>query len=320
MSWTEVAILAVIGVLLAYLFCKYYWRVQLVTNKNLLHDPSEAFDIYEPLEEEYNSHVKQGINIAKGKRLIIAGLLRDRVDVIPSMLEKVRSIGKYFRDYKLLVVENDSVDGTRDELRKAVISDARLEILGCGVNVPECKYNDMKTEGHSVTRGRIDKMTRLRNIYMDRIQEAYSGWDYVLMWDLDLVSVLYPEGVMNSIAWMEELGSDTMSANGVYKWGPVTVYYDTYGHTEMGDIWITKDKLDHDFDVGASISYQRGERPVKVISSFGGATLYRLASIVGKRYEFSPEDNIKCEHTTLHEQLQEVYVNPSMCHLILSNE
>src|SRR5205085_6440107 len=58
-----------------------------------------------------------------------------------------------------------------------------LTILGCGYNAEKCSMPKApKTDGHYVDYQRIEKMARLRNIYLDEVKKVYRDdptWDYV---------------------------------------------------------------------------------------------------------------------------------------------
>ena len=57
--------------------------------------------------------VRRGLDYLGGRKLIIAGLVRDSVGNVPQMKRNVARLGSIFKDWVMLVVENDSKDGTR---------------------------------------------------------------------------------------------------------------------------------------------------------------------------------------------------------------
>src|SRR5271166_4906960 len=101
------------------------------------------------------------------KRIVIVGLIRDAGNRIDTLRHNVEMVGDLFDDYRVLVVENDSVDTTRQGLLHWVESNPKVTVLGCGYDVKECHIPSeaSKTIKHSFDRARIEKMVRLRNIY-----------------------------------------------------------------------------------------------------------------------------------------------------------
>ena len=125
-------------------------------------------------------------------------MIRDVAGRVPLIREKVERLGEAFADYVVLIVENDSKDGTRRLLLEWAARNPKVKVLGChsvgggrgdgGEVVPaeSCSVPSApKTDGHSVDRPRIEKMVKLRNVYLDEIKRKYSSWNFAAMWDLD---------------------------------------------------------------------------------------------------------------------------------------
>lgn len=224
------------------------------------------------------------------------------------------------------------------------------------------------TIGHQINNTRIAKMAMLRNVYIDRIEELQfpketnslrevpketnshrefpSGinslrefpsssqseqeWDYVIMWDLDIIGSTYVDGIATSFYEFEANPAiDAICANGIYSHGFSDFYYDTYAHEEMGKNNNKKDKWLHDINMLLWTGrYKRGEPLYRCRSCFGGFTIYKLSSCIQessegediklKRY-IPPGDALECEHVLFNRQFKEVYVNPSMINLLVEN-
>lgn len=303
------------------------------------------------LRPAYEKTLAKGIREASKTKVLIVGMVRDVAKSIPAIREKVERIGKHFLDYKVLIVENDSIDGTRNLLFQWKKTNPRVTILGCGVDYhptsvtdalrsdslrPDALRSDSlrsscslpktpKTIGHSATRPRIEKMAMLRNIYLDYIRTLPEGeYPYSLIWDLDSLSVLYEDGVLHTIGTMAKDPTIGVScANGIYNWGFFTYYYDTYAHLEKGEIYDPDDKMAHNLRHGALESrYYRGEDPAEVDSCFSGFTIYRTDVLTKSKYDL-PEGKLVCEHVALHQRMPrnvKKVVNPSMINLVLLNE
>lgn len=299
-----------------------YWRIQLMFNSSSMSffTPS-SFKIMN--EDRYNSVTSKGFEVASQKKIVICGLVRDISSRFNMIRKKVERLGAIFKDYHVLIVENDSKDDSRQKLLDWHASNPRVDILGCGYNVNSCKMKFPKTEGHGVDRPRIQKMAHLRSIYLDEIKSNFDKkeWDYVAVWDLDIIGSVYIDGIANSIGHFDEDKEiDAMCANGFYQWGPLTLYYDTYAHLDPEDSFHIDLKTVHDIKKGVGVRYSRGHEPVDVTSCFSGFTLYRRDILDEAEYDMSNDGNLECEHVRLHKNFKKMKLNPSMIHLVIYNE
>ena len=293
--------------------------------------PYECFRIPQNSLDTLRSQVAKGFECMKTKRIIIAGLLRDRVSIIPHLMKTISIIGSRFADYRVLIVENDSRDGTREALETCVKNDSHIILLGGRMNLP-------KTVNRTGTQTRIAKMANLRNIYLDYASKHFADFDYLFAMDLDINGYPYIEGIASSIYHMAENPViDMIAVNGVYFNGNRDVnlsynrnyvyyrlhFYDTFPYTPIGQpyVWNTdREKItrhDNKYVDIASRKYKLGDPLDKLASAFGGLAIYRMSSIKGKSYKFVP-NKVSCEHTQLNVQLANCYLNPSMIYFILS--
>lgn len=320
-------------VLFIYLLWKKYWRVQLHFNSTslALYTP-DTFPLREENEQIYDERIVMGRTHASQSTVVICGMLRDASSNLKNIQLRVEKLGATFKDYRVLIVENDSADDTRPLLLKWVKENPRVTVLGCGVNMCEdegCHLSLPKTEGHGVDRRRIDKMIYLRNIYLDYVRTHYPSMDYTIVWDLDIIGSVYLDGVHNSMGYLSpsidpRRETSVMTANGMYRWGLLTLYYDTYALLQHGEGFDINYKTASDVRKGLGFRYIRGQAPVEVQSAFGGFAIYRTSALLSPNvnYEQSPSDgeNIMCEHTNLCKKMVgKVYVNPSMIHYVLLN-
>ncbi|MFW5895477.1 MAG: hypothetical protein ACOCT9_01905, partial [archaeon] len=128
--------------------------------------------------------------------------------------------------------------------------------------------------------------------------------------------------IIHSIGLFNILNADAICAYGIYRWGLLTIYYDTYAHLDLDEKFHINNKTFHDIKKGLFTRYNRGDQPIKVKSCFSGFTLYRTSSIISAVYDMTPknEKNLECEHVRLHKKLENVFMNPSMINLVLLND
>jgi hypothetical protein len=245
---------------------------------------------------------------------------------IGEIKKKAEALGNLFKDYRILIVENDSSDGTRDKLLAWAAQNPKVTILGCGHNAPQCKIpKTPKTDGHGVDRPRIEKMVYLRNIYLQEIKERYADSDYVAVWDLDSIGSVYLDGVAHT---MGLFGIDpeisVVCANGIYRWGSLTLFYDSYATVDKGEVFHIDMKTPHDIRKGLlEHQHVRGDNPIEVESCFSGFAIYKTQDLLDKNvfYDMSDETNLECEHTRLNKKIKgRKIINPSMINLILLND
>lgn len=277
-------------------------------------------------KDRLDADVALGRNIARNSTVVIAALLRDKEGRLPEIEKKVEKIGKTFADYRFVIVENDSSDDTRKHLLSWAKRNPRIEVLGCGINTPECHMKFPKTDGHGVDTKRISKMVTLRNIYLDHIKRYYPHFDYTFIWDLDAISMVYIDGIWSSLAYMSRNSDvDLVCSYGIYRWGFLTLFYDTYAYLDIGEPFHISHKLLHDIKKGLGVKHLRGEEPIEVDSCFSGFAIYRTQSLCmdGVVYDMTParENNIECEHVRLNKKLKgRKVMNPSMVHFLLLND
>lgn len=259
----------------------------------------------------------------KNKTVVIATMLRDAEDRLPSIRKRATMMMDAFKDSRFLVVENDSSDSTRQLLLEWARDDRRVTVLGCGVNVSECKLQLQKSQRSTVERSRIQKMVLLRNVYLQYFKEHYSRFDHLIVWDMDIIGAVYLDALDKSMERFDEQPSlDALCARGVYEFGPLPIYYDTYAHA-------TEDQLNQDDGVSllSHINLQTlgvkapdGDQPFRVKSCFSGFTIYKSSSVMNSEYRFSaPDEKLKCEHITFHEKLEHIELDPRLKHLVLVN-
>lgn len=303
----------------------HYWKFQLMFNSSSvsLYTP-DSFQISN--RENYQKITERGFDYARTQRIVIAGMVRDVESKLPMIMKRAEKLGEMFGDYRIVIVENDSADGTRRCLLKWAKQNPKVTILGCGRNVKECFLGLKATKGHSVSRSRIEKMAHLRNIYLQEIKDIYPDFDYVAVWDMDIIGSIYLDGVANTMGYFEKNANlGAMCAYGIYQWGPLKLYYDTFATIEKGDNFHINSKTFHDVKKGIGMQYKRGQSPIEMISCFSGFTIYRGDLLTNPKvyYDMTPKGNLECEHVRLHKKIisngSQMMLNPSMIHLVVYN-
>jgi hypothetical protein len=266
----------------------------------------------------FNILKNQNINhekIQKGKKhflenkIIIVGTIRNGEKILPNSMDFLYSqVIPHFKDYQIIVMENDSDDDTRKYLLNLTKKDKKLKVIGCGgINLPECRLNLKKTDMKKCPEcfSRINKMVYIRNVYLDEIKKPeYNDFNYVLMFDMDLYGQLSKKGLYDTAYnFLVDKNIDAVCAMTI---SSSLGYYDAYAHLD----WYKK-SYKHE-----SITRNLARCGMdKVSSCFNGFTLYRRSSIIDKRYctYIDGKNNHSiCEHKCFHEQMDNVYINYNM--------
>ena len=275
----------------------------------------------------YLNQVKNGARFVKKKSIVMAGLIRNGEKNVPFIKIFYNQMKKICREIKFLIVENNSSDRTRDILLEWSESDDSVIILcnaSLETNLPKCNikgHDTFYSKNKTPHVKRIEKLSYLRNVYLEYIDKYLRDFDYLCVMDLDLNGQFFIDGIQNSFYHLSiDSSISAISCNGMVRVAKDHHnYYDSFAYVELGDTyeWNTEfDKSSHDQDVLVYVTkkYTKNMNLDKVMSAFGGFCIYQLNHITSSeaRYSHSKNNKLSCEHTHFHRNLQNVYVNPRM--------
>jgi hypothetical protein len=256
----------------------------------------------------------------KTKSVVICGLARDIEYLIGDLRSKLEFIGGKFAEYRIVVFENDSSDGTRDLLKQWSNDNPKMILLDCcDENNCDCKLNQehgYKTGMFGTTR--ITRMATYRNKYLQFVQNTYSDYDYLLVADLDLNGNMSVDGLISSVC---KPNWDAIFINGKCPifgfFGSLTCTYDAFAYIPSSDKdYRFSEKLFLPYLMCRNFIHQElsllfSNQLVRVKSAFNGYGLYKISSILDASYT----GNGKCEHWNLCEHMynngfDKLYINP----------
>ena len=255
------------------------------------------------------------------RTIIICGIVRNAERGLKRNIPEIKRLCQMSKGYKVFVYENDSTDMTKKLLKEWHDSDpanvfVSLNDTSAQPTIPS--VSDVPSINPFYSQKRIDKMAKLRNAYMQFVDDM--GWsaDYFVVLDLD-VARISADNIMSSFVREDW---DAVTAFG-YSTSPKLKrrYHDTYALTELGDEENpqTEEKIIRNSEKYANLN--DGDPWVRVFSAFGGLAIYRFESIKGVRYEAlennDPRVQVKCEHYSIYYQMKRrgfdrVYINPAM--------
>ena len=242
----------------------------------------------------------------KQKRIIFLGCARNCLSQIEQSVAFMESLGGNFAEFEIVVLENDSSDGTGECLRDLMRS-RRLRVIqkdGLACEFPE----------------RTVRLSYCRNLLLDYAKST--GSDYVCVCDLDgVVRNPFDMGGFLSNFEFESAWDAIFPVNS-------GMYY---------DIWALRHSSICPFDYERAMNlvppslgahnalnlylYQRQnlnfsalESWLRVESAFGGMGLYKAAALDFCNYYGFERGYQICEHTVLHENMRALgaalYINP----------
>ena len=269
---------------------------------------AHAPDLMAPVEEEwlqeFESATLLGRHAAAQSSVVFVGMARSIESVLPFSIERIQQMGKLFRSWHAVVVENDSIDATKDILHAWQASDPARVRVSC------TDYGD-RPHLHGWEPERVERYAQYRNEGRKMAQEIAPDADYVIVLDLDAWGGYSNDGVLNSIYWLERiLTAGAMASVSLFQikdqFGTLHLcHYDQWAfrwesYTHRIREWFTR------------WIPPIGSPPMLVKSAFGGLCVYKGAAFYASHY-FSEDGDI--EHVGLHKSLKangyDVFLNSS---------
>lgn len=217
-------------------------------------------------------------------------LARDCENTLLKNLSYVDKYRSQFRCSLVIVIENDSIDGTKDILKRWS---------------QEWEGIILKSQDHPEwsTMHRVQRIALCRNKYMDILREQNESYDFVIMIDMDveLCDVDFMEVIHNAPSDFSALFANGRYYLSVQKHRASMFYYDLYAYVpynspkidfiggELGDNGDALEKL------------LRKQEYVLCDSAFGGLAIYRFEVIQNLTYITVPNHRsnkytLLCEH------------------------
>lgn len=239
-------------------------------------------------------------------RIAFCGIVRDCARNLSKNLRLIERIGEEFADYHIVLVENDSKDGTKDVLRAFAKENSRLSFESKDFNSITIPKPIRGGCNPSFSIGRIEKMVRYRNRSLELLNEKVGllNVDYVAIVDLDVVS-FDEKGFLNAFATSSHW--DILTANGRALRGFLgDVYYDGFAFREKGSAGECTEQ-----SIFSGREYLRDRlKPGKLFeveSAFNGLAIYRAIFLDGLFYRVEKNADhrveVWCEHVTLHRDI-----------------
>ncbi len=243
--------------------------------------------------------------------IIILAAARNAMVGLPSFLSNVRRIKKSFPQTRIIFIENDSIDGTRDYIT------AEFPLVLSTLVIDPNFIINKRTKSTGTGKDRVEKMAALRNQLLTHVKDTDK---YVMMCDPDWNICISIKDFAHAIEYLEQnnqtAGVVPMLRNRLAYFPFVTAYFDTFAFQseEFPDPAInTKEKIRLHFKQWPE------DDPIPVESAFGSFAIYRQDDIKDVKYSViestngsnntaddrSGKTHFRCEHVGFHKSIRE---------------
>ena len=273
--------------------------------------------------------------------IVVVGCTKDSGSYIFENLRKLYEMHSFFKDFQMIIYENDSSDNTVEELERFASKYDKFKFISEKNVLEQVKKDLDNRQGKirkmiaKIKKHRIDFRTQIlayaRNKLINLVNTEYNSWDYVIVSDLDSLLVNFKAKQIKSFFLHDETKWDVLTSNSF------PTYYDIWALRISNKVWQKKTHARYwrsiiDYDCWEMVSMaKKGEKRKEAIeeyvknnqitisqkkelipvdSAFGGMGVYKISKISNCKYDGLKETlNYKfrfdrCEHVAFHEEIR----------------
>ena len=241
------------------------------------------------------------------KKLVICLLAKDCKINLERNIPEIENLTKSFKETNIVIVENDSTDGT-------------CELIDSWINNSAAQITKIKPSEDLTHLSRIERMVVLRNEYIKYCKQNINDCDYAIVIDADLYQINHRQ-ILEQIMYAPEDWSALFSyGQFFYPLFGKTInirYYDLFAYILHGSTEnrFTTKELFSNYHLLRKLIKQKNF--VECNSGFGGIGIYKYKAFVDSNY--STIDNPKrpdlpfiCEHVLFNQNISK-YGNLYIC-------
>ena len=234
------------------------------------------------------------------KKIVIAGCAQTIAPYIASIFKNMYMITKLFKEYKIIIFENNSTDDTHQLLSHYQKKDSNCILLSE-------KKLPIPSRFHA------HRVAYCRNKLLERIHESFGEYDYMVMMDMDdvcasLLQIVHFKNIFKNSTW------DAVSFN-------KSPYYDLWAlrytpfHHNFRNLSNNPKRYNYyrhclEEDIAKRL---KKKSMISVLSAFGGFAIYKIPKIKNCKYDARNRDIFisriyyaeDCEHVAFHHQMRE---------------
>ena len=133
-------------------------------------------------------------------KIIITGITRDNAKDISSMMKHIEYVGNFFADYRVILFENDSKDGTKTIINEWKNDNHKVKIV-------THDFNNSKRPNHKF-------LADARNYYINAMNDKeYEEFDIIMVIDMDMGKGIDIRGIEDSFSKIDQW--DAVCSNGI---------------------------------------------------------------------------------------------------------
>lgn len=273
--------------------------------------PEDFWKIEPAYQSQYDKYVAIGREVAARSSVCFLAIARNAMPFVENTLVLLDEAAGCFSEAKFYVYENDSTDGT-------------TEILGRYAESRPWATHEHATLHRPDFRGFEEDRTIALAEYRNRCRrwaiENAPKADYVVVLDADPMGGFSPEGILNSIGWLEEYGTEQcrrLMPGGMASASIIVAPHPDNPESFMiaqYDAWAARlnwweDRRQHRWF--HELLPPVGSEPIPMNSAFGGLAVYRAQAFYETGVEYVGGD---CEHVSLHKTMRragyQMFLNP----------
>ena len=244
------------------------------------------------------------------KNIVIAALARDCENSLRNNIPLIEELRTHLQWSAVVVVENDSVDGTKGLLNDWKTNYNNVTIISTDYGTKTIPNKGDVPGDPWTSCQRIDKMVSFRNAYLDHIKELDHPIDFVIIIDIDVIQISLT-GLVDVIkSFDNKTGAIFSNGKSIMKtpFGLSEIYYDTFAVWEypfLNEFSHSPTSLARTFK---SVNKNLRKSPLyRVISAFGGVGVYNYNAIKDLRYKtvLNPLNQLEaiCEHIPFNQEI-----------------
>ena len=227
---------------------------------------------------------------------VIALMARDCKSALKRNREETEKLARSFREAYIAVVENDSTDGTKEELAEWSRSNSCVCVIS-----EDGVFSDSGRRGSGD--GRIGRMAYFRNRYLEYAEKIRP--DYLIVIDID-VDCFTAAGILSAMRGAPEdwaaLFADGRFYTRVFGKTVLGKYYDTFAYVPAGSGYWEPTLPEIRTGNDALMKMLRAGGYIPCRSAFCGVGVYRWPCIEGLRYSVAKNTRSE-EYTNLAEHV-----------------
>lgn len=254
-----------------------------------------------------------------GDSTIVIGILaRNCIKSLRNNISRVEDLGRLFKEYHIIIYENDSIDGTKECLRQWAEDNSNVVAICEDLNQVTIPKKSKYMPKPSKSEWRIERMAGFRNRVLEEVRQRFSP-DYFCFIDIDVES-FSPQSVVEAMRNAPKDWGALCASGHLYYTNddgtdyPANFQYDAYAFYPKGcqPEMMGRKVISHKWHIISAWTAEelvRSQQYVSCRSAFNGLAVYKWEVIKDMRYKVMQNKELKecgaamCEHLPFHSDI-----------------